>query len=482
MHLLRSYFKTGERDCTGYSPKRYRVQSIAFTLLFTVLITSCEKKPEVPQGPLQIYFTADVNGRLEPCGCFTGQYGGLTRIDTWLDYRDPTAASLRLDVGDALKGTADYDLIHYEHLAKGFQHLNYQALNVGAREASLSLAELKEIAAKTGAPLISANLVDDQTGTPVLPPYRMVESQNRKVAVIGLVDPASVTNTLGEGLAVQAMETSLTNLLSKIATEHSPDLTILLAFTDEAKLRSLAQQFYELDIILGGDVPQPSQELIIENESVILFTTNEARAVGDLKFELTGRQITKPAFDIHLMQETIPQSPAILALSKSYRDLVRTTKLDIDDPASADNEAIIPGGGFGHSYVGSESCAACHPKATAAWKKSRHAHAFSTLTKSSTDADPNCIVCHTVGFGEVSGYRREFGADKLTNVGCESCHGPGSEHVTQRALGDPTKVTFQFRPLGASDCTKCHHGEFSRPFKWDEFWPLIQHGKEAAMP
>ena len=25
---------------------------------------------------LPIYFTCDTRGRLEPCGCFTGQYGG----------------------------------------------------------------------------------------------------------------------------------------------------------------------------------------------------------------------------------------------------------------------------------------------------------------------------------------------------------------------------------------------------------------------
>jgi hypothetical protein len=25
---------------------------------------------------------------------------------------------------------------------------------------------------------------------------------------------------------------------------------------------------------------------------------------------------------------------------------------------------------------------------------------------------------------------------------------------------------------------KCHYGEFSRPFDWNEQWPLIKHGKE----
>jgi hypothetical protein len=27
---------------------------------------------------------------------------------------------------------------------------------------------------------------------------------------------------------------------------------------------------------------------------------------------------------------------------------------------------------------------------------------------------------------------------------------------------------------------KCHHGEFSRPFQWGQFWRMIQHGKEPG--
>ena len=74
--------------------------------------------------------------------------------------------------------------------------------------------------------------------------------------------------------------------------------------------------------------------------------------------------------------------------------------------------------------------------------------------------------------------RREFAGKKLADVGCESCHGPGSLHVEQHRAGG--QVTFKFRPLGAGDCRKCHHGEFSRPFDWEVFWPHIQHGKEPA--
>src|SRR6185436_18730031 len=114
--------------------------------------------------------------------------------------------------------------------------------------------------------------------------------------------------------------------------------------------------------------------------------------------------------------------------------------------------------------------------AGAVWAKSSHAEAFDTLVARKADADPKCIGCHTIGFGSVSGYRREFSGKQLVQVGCESCHGPGSLHVRRRE-GDQT-IDFIYRPLGAGDCKKCHYGEFSRPFYWHESWPTVKHGKE----
>ena len=153
----------------------------------------------------------------------------------------------------------------------------------------------------------------------------------------------------------------------------------------------------------------------------------------------------------------------------------RTARLDLDDPARA-LAGRVPGVRSASDYVGTESCLACHPSAAASWHASAHSRAFAALVDRGADADPSCVACHTVGFGAPGGYRREFAATKLTDVGCESCHGPGGRHVAERGAGGP--VSFQFRPLGAGDCQKCHHGEFSRPFDWDAFWPHIRHGKE----
>ncbi len=400
--------------------------------------------------------------------------GGLTRIATLFRGR-PAEHLLRVDAGDALEGPADFQRIEHIAILKAFAAMDYAAANIGHREAQLSLAYLRELHGKTPIPLISANLLDASTREPVFATHRILKTPAR-IAIVGVVDPRGLSESLGEGLAVEKMETALGNLLPKLKTEA--DFIVLLAFTDEQTLHALAREFYEIDVILGGNVSQPAQKLERENRSVILYTANQSRAVGTLTLELAAPHRAKVTEgEVLLVSDKIPEDPAIREIATAYRAEIRRTKLDLDDPANLGAD-MIPGVKAGASFAGSESCLGCHASAAKVWNKSHHARAFATLVANQADADPNCIGCHTVGFGSPGGYRRAFGADRLTNVGCESCHGAGAQHVAerQRGSGDGAK----FRPLGSGDCQTCHHGEFSRPFDFEKFWPLILHGKEPV--
>jgi hypothetical protein len=243
-------------------------------------------------------------------------------------------------------------------------------------------------------------------------------------------------------------------------------------------LHALAREFYELDVILGGKVSQPAQRLEQENRSTIFYTTNQSRALGrvDLQIAKSGR-ITPHGGEVALVHDGIPESAALLDLAAKYREEIRHTKLELDEPSGPQAD-LIPGVKSAALFVGSESCANCHPTAAKIWRSTGHGQAFATLLKRQADADPNCLGCHTVGFGSPSGYRREFRADRLVDVGCESCHGPGSVHVALRQQG--AVDGGKFRALGSGDCQKCHHGEFSRPFDFDKFWPHVRHGREPV--
>lgn len=422
------------------------------------------------QAALPVYFTCDTHGRLEPCGCFSGQMGGLTRIQSWLE-RHRREDSLLVDVGNSLAGQEDFRIIKYEHILEAFELMGYHALNLGGAEAKIPGTTLQKILSDSDAPLISASLIDEESGELIASPTRIVTLKGQKIGILGVLDPRSVPAP-GEGLKVLSLDDAISRHLPDLAAECEE--VILLAFAAEDEMKRLASEFYEFSLIIGGDVRQASQYLQKENESYLVFTSNEARTIGQVTLARDQGSLTAKDFDIHLMRPNIPQSSELLALSKAYRETIRNTDLLIDHPERPGEDAV-PGVKPLARYVGSDSCLACHAEAGETWHASAHSHAFSTLVEKNSDADPTCLACHTVGFGTPSGYRRSFGKEKLTDVGCESCHGPGSEHVKSWQAG---KVpSFKFRPLGAGDCMQCHHGEFSRPFDWDRFWPLIEHGK-----
>jgi hypothetical protein len=95
-------------------------------------------------------------------------------------------------------------------------------------------------------------------------------------------------------------------------------------------------------------------------------------------------------------------------------------------------------------YVGKNTCAACHYSQYRIWKLDKHAIAFDILPKKYRK-DPKCLVCHTTGYGEPTGYKDES-TPQLAGTTCETCHGPGSEHakLAQKLfLGAETDITLE---------------------------------------
>ena len=62
------------------------------------------------------------------------------------------------------------------------------------------------------------------------------------------------------------------------------------------------------------------------------------------------------------------------------------------------------------------------------------------------------MACHVTGYGKPGGSTVTH-VDKLQNVGCEECHGPGSLHAK-----DPKKKDLiEAKPKTDTCVSKCHH-------------------------
>jgi peroxiredoxin len=97
------------------------------------------------------------------------------------------------------------------------------------------------------------------------------------------------------------------------------------------------------------------------------------------------------------------------------------------------------------AYVGSQACQSCHPGEYDTWSKSPHARAIDALSKQNKSADSACLKCHTTGFGRTGGFPVGEKLDAhpgLIGVGCESCHGPGGDHVKEGSTKVGTIVSL----------------------------------------
>ncbi|MBE9531666.1 MAG: hypothetical protein IME98_02545 [Proteobacteria bacterium] len=119
------------------------------------------------------------------------------------------------------------------------------------------------------------------------------------------------------------------------------------------------------------------------------------------------------------------------------------------------------------TYFGYESCVECHQPFFEKWKTTRHANAFATLEAVGKSKDPECVKCHTTGYGEQGGYYSATATPGLKNVQCEQCHGSGKDHMSD--------YTAPMAVIEKSVCLRCHTKENSPDFNFTTYIEKIKH-------
>jgi predicted CXXCH cytochrome family protein len=144
------------------------------------------------------------------------------------------------------------------------------------------------------------------------------------------------------------------------------------------------------------------------------------------------------------------------------------------------NEPADPASGFVGYYTSATkqtTCGNCHADFQGGWAETGHAGAYATL-KANPGAQDFCYSCHTVtelGNSETG----EVGHDAVQDstyydVQCESCHGPGLEHIQGVNQGQIVRplASIAVSQESGNGCASCHNGTH-HPFV--EEWSLSGH-------
>lgn len=124
---------------------------------------------------------------------------------------------------------------------------------------------------------------------------------------------------------------------------------------------------------------------------------------------------------------------------------------------------------FAADFIGAKKCKMCHKDQFAKWDGGPHAKAKAKLPKEKAE-DKACLKCHSVG--------------KDDGVGCEACHGAGSEYKAMKVMKDPEAAKKAGLKEGKDACKKCHAGErpeghaAAKGITFDKDFKKIAHPKQ----
>lgn len=403
------------------------------------------------------------------------------------------------------------DIAKAEALASALGKLGFAGWAPAQNDWAAGAGELARLAQESAAPGLASNLTQADAGAALLP-TRVVAVNALRVGLIGVGAPAAAAPPGGpspaeavraaskavraEGANVVIVLASVGRGEAKRIADAVPDLTAIIV--GDSSLRGDAntpsppgelvggvliaetanhlQAVGVIDLYVRGDSyvftdagglgnAQKRSELTRRIDELHFRIANWERdssiAPSDLaarRADLTRLEADRARLDVAAppakgsyfryalkeVREALGQDPAVkAALGSYYRFVNEANRVQLEGRLPP---PVEPGQA---SYVGVQVCASCHAKQKQFWDKTPHARAYATLSSQDKEFNLDCVSCHVTGYGRPGGSTVTH-VEKLKDVQCEVCHGPGSLHCD-------APETVHLLPRGPDVCATCHH-------------------------
>lgn len=264
---------------------------------------------------LKLIETSDVHGCYFPYD-FIGmkaRKGGLACVSSFVnDQRKEYGDGVVLmDNGDILQGQPI--AYYYNYIDTTAVHVNSAMLNymkydvgtMGNHDVETGHAVYDRWVRQCNFPVLGANMVDNRTGKPYLPPYKIIERKGIKIAILGMITPAVpswLPEQLWSGIHFEDMEDCARKWVKQIEETEHPDLLVGLfhAGSEGNKLDNVtengsgevAKNVPGFDVVfMGHDHVRRCEKIAnVEGDSVLLMDpANMAKCVSDVTVKITKK-------------------------------------------------------------------------------------------------------------------------------------------------------------------------------------------------
>lgn len=424
-------------------------------LLLGVAVPACATRD------LTIVYSGSLLGELEPCGCTReGDLGGLRRQGTAVDaLRAERPDLVLISPGGLFSTLLPTHRITNRHILTGLAELGYDAVGVQWGDLTYGTDYLRA----GSLPLVASNWLGDEFLA-----ARPLARGGQRLAYFQWLPPerSPYRRMLGEHARVTSDTQGLATALAE--ARRAGAVTVLGTSLPAASAKE-ALPLGDLDVLILPARQEPFEAPAQVGRTLVLTPGSRGQRLGRVNLTLgpDGR-IVHWEHEVIPLPESVPDAPGMATWYAGYTQALRQ---DYAERVARDKQAA------GESaYLGSEGCAACHGQAHAVWKGSDHARAFVALDEVDKSFDANCIGCHTVGFGQSGGFVDPETSGHLLHVGCEACHGAGKSHA---ASGGTAGFGSGPKP-GPQTCVQCHNRVHSPSFRFESYWPRVQHGREIS--
>ena len=252
-----------------------------------------------PARVAEIYFTTEVSGYVEPCGCTSEPLGGLPRLATLVS--GGKAAHGLIDAGDLLLPTNGLEPVTREqHLAKAriiaraYRRLGAIALNVGPADISAGETLLTELQQEGAVPFVSANVRPSGEGGALIARSFVRVVGGIRIGLTGVATPEKVAAVAPSLTVLEHGPALRTEVLA--LRQAGAEVVIVLAHVGESGAMELAELVPEADLIIRAP-GTPIERSVVAPKRVgpviVAEAGSQGQYVGRITFRL-GPDVHRP--------------------------------------------------------------------------------------------------------------------------------------------------------------------------------------------
>ena len=260
---------------------------------------------------LKLIETSDVHGCYFPYDFIRNKpmKGSLARVSSYVkEQREKYENVILMDNGDILQGQPVAYYYNYmdtisEHVcAAMLNYMKYDVGTMGNHDVETGHAVYDRWVRQCSFPVLGANIVDNKTGKPYLPPYQVIEKEGVKIAILGMITPAIpswLPEQLWSGLHFEDMEDCARKWVKIIREKENPDVLVGLfhAGPEGNKLDNVvengsgnvAKSVPGFDVVfMGHDHTRRYEKVVnVEGDSVLLIDpANMSKVVSEVTFTI----------------------------------------------------------------------------------------------------------------------------------------------------------------------------------------------------